>query len=358
MKIMRRRREHLPGAPLAALLLLLALPACSGNNPPPAADEAPATDAGEEEPGAENRETEPDPGPALASFQAFQALPADASIEEKEQALFSGYRAHLQRAACLERDIIVETEGVSDMEELRRLVEEIMKKKNKGRKKDGEGVVIGEGFLKAFKKEADEKAQALFGVDRDDLKEMEDDEIFRLWLRKRWTEDVVPSVEGGFFAGDRVFADRAILFFEGGKVRRRAFVMIMEAGAFRYAGTWKEREAYVTGPERLALFSWKSDKERREASDMDLSMLQEGLMEFKRHMERYPTGVEGLDALLENPGGRDGPKWLGPYAHHLYDPWGRRFRLKTPGKHNPDFYDVWSAGPDGTDGTEDDITNY
>jgi general secretion pathway protein G len=30
----------------------------------------------------------------------------------------------------------------------------------------------------------------------------------------------------------------------------------------------------------------------------------------------------------------------------------------VPGKHNTDSFDVWSVGPDGQDGTEDDIGNW
>jgi general secretion pathway protein G len=29
-----------------------------------------------------------------------------------------------------------------------------------------------------------------------------------------------------------------------------------------------------------------------------------------------------------------------------------------PGTHNPDSYDVWSLGPDGINGTQDDIGNW
>ena len=40
------------------------------------------------------------------------------------------------------------------------------------------------------------------------------------------------------------------------------------------------------------------------------------------------------------------------------DAWGRPMRYRCPGRHNPDGYDLWSVGPDGIDGTADDITNW
>ena len=40
------------------------------------------------------------------------------------------------------------------------------------------------------------------------------------------------------------------------------------------------------------------------------------------------------------------------------DPWGNPYIYYYPGKHNPDSYDLLSAGPDGKEGTDDDIGNW
>ena len=40
------------------------------------------------------------------------------------------------------------------------------------------------------------------------------------------------------------------------------------------------------------------------------------------------------------------------------DPWGHSYIYVCPGKHNPSGYDLYSAGPDGREGNEDDITNW
>lgn len=42
----------------------------------------------------------------------------------------------------------------------------------------------------------------------------------------------------------------------------------------------------------------------------------------------------------------------------LQDPWGRAYYYRCPGVHDPEGYDLWSAGPDGVSGTRDDITNW
>jgi general secretion pathway protein G len=53
-------------------------------------------------------------------------------------------------------------------------------------------------------------------------------------------------------------------------------------------------------------------------------------------------------------------KWNGPYREKAVpsDPWGRQYQYASPGRHNTDSYDVWSLGPDGADGTDDDIGNW
>ena len=43
----------------------------------------------------------------------------------------------------------------------------------------------------------------------------------------------------------------------------------------------------------------------------------------------------------------------------LVDPWGNAFGYTFPGVHNaPTLYDLWSNGPDGVQGTGDDINNW
>jgi hypothetical protein len=40
------------------------------------------------------------------------------------------------------------------------------------------------------------------------------------------------------------------------------------------------------------------------------------------------------------------------------DPWGNPYIYYYPGKHNPTSYDLLSAGPDGKEGTDDDVVNW
>jgi len=40
------------------------------------------------------------------------------------------------------------------------------------------------------------------------------------------------------------------------------------------------------------------------------------------------------------------------------DPWGKAYVYRSPGQHNSEDYDLLSTGPDGIEGTADDISNW
>lgn len=80
---------------------------------------------------------------------------------------------------------------------------------------------------------------------------------------------------------------------------------------------------------------------------------------FEQDTGRYPT-EEGLQALIANPGAES---WRGPYlksASVPLDPWGNPYKYSYPSELTSSefLYDVVSAGPDGTYGNEDDVTNH
>ena len=77
---------------------------------------------------------------------------------------------------------------------------------------------------------------------------------------------------------------------------------------------------------------------------------------YKANTGDYPRD---LGALLRNTAGVS--NWSGPYldlAWKPVDPWGNPYIYRYPGRHNPQSYDLLSAGPDGKEGTADDIGNW
>jgi general secretion pathway protein G len=60
----------------------------------------------------------------------------------------------------------------------------------------------------------------------------------------------------------------------------------------------------------------------------------------------YPTGRDGLQALVKQPAGST--NWQGPYLSAdaiPKDPWGNAYLYECPGRHNSNSYDISSPGP-------------
>jgi general secretion pathway protein G len=84
------------------------------------------------------------------------------------------------------------------------------------------------------------------------------------------------------------------------------------------------------------------------------------LTSYRIHMGDYPSTAEGLRALISPPGSK-GDQWHGPYLAEgkmPKDPWGEEYVYRYPGTKNKSSYDIFSKGPDKTEGTPDDIGNW
>jgi general secretion pathway protein G len=71
----------------------------------------------------------------------------------------------------------------------------------------------------------------------------------------------------------------------------------------------------------------------------------------------YPNAIEDLSTM---PGDVDQNKWAGPYLEEVpLDPWNNPYQYVNPGqRNNVGKPDIWSYGPDGQNGTDDDIGNW
>ncbi len=70
----------------------------------------------------------------------------------------------------------------------------------------------------------------------------------------------------------------------------------------------------------------------------------------------YPKSLQDLIVQPSNA-----KNWHGPYFDSgkvPMDPWGNPYVYYYPGKHNVASYDLLSTGPDGREGTDDDIGNW
>lgn len=91
----------------------------------------------------------------------------------------------------------------------------------------------------------------------------------------------------------------------------------------------------------------------------DIVALENALDMYKLDNSRYPTTDQGMNALVTKPDSDPAPRNYkdGGYIKRLpTDPWQNEYQLLSPGEHGK--LDVFSMGPDGEAGTEDDIGNW
>ena len=101
------------------------------------------------------------------------------------------------------------------------------------------------------------------------------------------------------------------------------------------------------------------DRALKDAAKIKIGILKGPINTYQTHTRRYP---ETLQDLINKPSdAKLAERWSGPYLEDssaLLDPWDNEYRFKSPGQHNADSFDVWSTGPDGQDGSADDIGNW
>ncbi len=91
----------------------------------------------------------------------------------------------------------------------------------------------------------------------------------------------------------------------------------------------------------------------------DILTYRNALTAYQIESGTLPTAEQGLKALVSKPTIEPIPARWHAIAESLdNDPWGHPYQYLNPGKHNPDKYDVFSMGPDGVPGTDDDIGNW
>lgn len=97
-------------------------------------------------------------------------------------------------------------------------------------------------------------------------------------------------------------------------------------------------------------------------SQIDLFAL--ALNSYRLDNDRYPTTEQGLEALRTLPNTGDAPRsWRGPYVSKVIglDPWGRPYVYVSPGRANPESFDLYTLGRDGRvggDGEDADVTSW
>jgi general secretion pathway protein G len=119
----------------------------------------------------------------------------------------------------------------------------------------------------------------------------------------------------------------------------------------------------LSGLVAVALFGQR-DKAKTDTVRIQMNNIRSALDFFRLDYDRYPKDEEGIAVLWDKSKldpEADATKW------HQYlkesmpnDGWGHPWGYKQQSEHTDDTtkFDLWSYGPDGQDGTDDDIKSW
>lgn len=95
----------------------------------------------------------------------------------------------------------------------------------------------------------------------------------------------------------------------------------------------------------------RADDARVTAAKTDIANINQALKLYRLDNQRYPTGEQGLQALVAKPTSGPVPQNWKPYLEKLpNDPWGNPYQYLNPGVKGP--IDIMSFGGDGKAGGE------
>ena len=89
----------------------------------------------------------------------------------------------------------------------------------------------------------------------------------------------------------------------------------------------------------------------------DIETIKTQLMVYEAGVGYLPTTEQGLKALMTPPSPKP-RNWKQLFDKMPLDPYGKEYQYVQPGIHNPNSYDIFSAGKDHIAGTADDKGNW
>ena len=106
-----------------------------------------------------------------------------------------------------------------------------------------------------------------------------------------------------------------------------------------------------------ALASRIADGARLSRTREDLRSLRSSVATYREYVGSYPTDSQGLDVLVSRPARGSGlERWHKVMECVPMDAWGSRYRYRYL-PNTPYHFEVFSMGPDGLPGNEDDLSS-
>ena len=108
----------------------------------------------------------------------------------------------------------------------------------------------------------------------------------------------------------------------------------------------------------------RGEQAKADLQRVQIDQIGSAFQQFRLDLDRWPSEEEGVEVLwnrdaLEDE--NDYERWRGPYLEDPVreDRWGNELVYHFPGEiRGETYYDLISVGPDGEEGSEDDITNH
>jgi general secretion pathway protein G len=92
--------------------------------------------------------------------------------------------------------------------------------------------------------------------------------------------------------------------------------------------------------------------------ESDFKSFESALAMYKLNAGSYPTTQQGLKALKEKPSSTPVPRrWVQVMSKLPPDPWGAEYGYRFPGKKRASEFEMFSKGPDGQEGSQDDLSS-
>lgn len=98
----------------------------------------------------------------------------------------------------------------------------------------------------------------------------------------------------------------------------------------------------------------QQDKALKNAARTQVQSFDRAIELYRFDMKKFPGSLE--DLIKKPSDSKMAERWGGPYVKKSsvpLDPWDEEYRYEEKG----DSYRIWSVGPDGSDGGDDDIAS-
>jgi general secretion pathway protein G len=108
----------------------------------------------------------------------------------------------------------------------------------------------------------------------------------------------------------------------------------------------------------IAVLGKLGDGAKIQQAQGDFNAISTAVKTYQLNAGTLPSTSQGLQALVTKPTSPPLPKrWTKVADKVPLDPWQNPYRYRNPGKKDSSTFEIYSVGPDGQEGTDDDLSS-